>query len=89
MSTRQIIHINILAALIIVSAFAVTWVKEMHRSEFVRHDLLQDEHHKLQTEWGRLQLEYSAFVMGGNIESLARHQVGMEYPKDIIAVEIR
>lgn len=81
--------VTVLVFLVFASALTLTVVKDFYRSAFVEHEKLRHERYELQTDWGRLQLEYSWFRMNGRIEGLARTQLGMDYPRDVIAVDIR
>lgn len=87
--TSEKVTINTLAFLVVLSALSVTITKGLHRIAFIEHDELQQQNNQLQVEWGRLQLEYSAFRSDAYIEMSARSQLGMEYPKDIVGVEVR
>ena len=89
MVVSQKTAVRALVLLVTASALLVTIVKDLNRAAFIELDGLQGENTALRAEWGRLQLEYSAFGMDGRIEMLARAQAGMEYPREIIAVEVK
>lgn len=74
----------LLAALIIAnmsSAIAVIYSKHQSRSLFVDLQKLHKQIDELDIEWGRLQLEQSAWSSHGRIEKIARKKLQMTLPK--------
>jgi cell division protein FtsL len=62
------------------SAFAVVYSKHESRKLFVELQHVRKQIDELNIEWGRLQLEQSAWSAHGRIESIARKRLGMKLP---------
>jgi cell division protein FtsL len=62
------------------SAFAVIYSKHQSRKLFVELQQVRKQIDELNIEWGRLQLEQSAWSAHGRIESIARKRLGMKLP---------
>ncbi|HEX6929057.1 MAG TPA: cell division protein FtsL [Gammaproteobacteria bacterium] len=62
----------------VISALAVVRARHGNRTEFVELQRLEARHDALEVEWGKLQLEQSAWATHGRIERVAREQLGME-----------
>lgn len=73
----------ILAALVLVSALTLVWSRHESRVLFVELQGLQAERDRLNVEWGRLQLEQSAWATKGRIERIAREDLSMQRPTDV------
>lgn len=86
---RQGIVIGILTSVVFASALCLVIVKDANRAMFIELNHLHIENEALHTEWDRLQIEYGAFRMEGRIEMIARAQLDMRYPEEIIAVELQ
>ena len=79
----------ILAALwcaVLASAAGVVWVKHEARTLFVDLEKLAAERDRLNIEWGRLQLEQSAWSAHGFVEQVANQKLRMTIPS---ATEVR
>jgi cell division protein FtsL len=74
----------ILAALLLVlvmsSSFGVIYSKHQSRKLFVEAQQLKKQIDDLNIEWGRLQLEQSAWSAHGRIERIARKKLNMTIP---------
>ena len=70
----------VLAMAVIVSAIWVAAVRHEARQLFVELEALNREHDRLQIDWGRLQIEQSAWAAHPRIESLAREQLSLVPP---------
>ena len=83
MSERQrILSIaTILFVLVMVTAIGLVYSKHKTRKLFVELQALNKEVVSLNTEWGRLQLEQSAWSDHGRIERIARERLGMVIPE--------
>jgi len=62
------------------SAFGVIYSKHQSRKLFVEAQQLKKQIDALNIEWGRLQLEQSAWSSHGRIERLARKKLNMTIP---------
>lgn len=77
-----------LAALTLASALTVVWARHESRVLFVELQGLQAERDRLNVEWGRLQLEQSAWATKGRIERIAREDLSMQRPSDVEIVVV-
>ncbi len=62
------------------SAAGVVYVKHESRTLFVELEKLSGERDRLNVEWGRLQLEQSAWSAHGFVEQVANRQLHMTIP---------
>lgn len=69
------------------SAWAVIFATHLTREQYGRLQQLQREESQLQTEWGQLLLEESAWSSPARIERLALERLEMRLP-DIDEVEV-
>ena len=83
MSERQRILLlaTILFVVVMVTAIGLVYSKHKTRKLFVELQALNKEVVSLNTEWGRLQLEQSAWSDHGRIERIAREKLGMVIPE--------
>ena len=83
MSERQRILIiaTILFIFVMVTAIGLIYSKHKTRKLFVELQQLNKEVVSLNTEWGRLQLEQSAWSDHSRIEQIARERLGMVIPE--------
>lgn len=79
----------VLVLAILFSAFTVIWMKNSNRNLFVQMQVLQKKSANLQTEWGQLLLEQSAWATQARIEKLAREELNMEVPNTTVIKLIR
>lgn len=68
------------------SAAGVVWVKHEARTRFIELERLAAERDRLNIEWGRLQLEQSAWSTHGFVEQVANRKLRMTIPA---ATEVR
>lgn len=71
---------------VLASAAGVVYVKHEARSLFVELEGLSAERDRLNIEWGRLQLEQSAWSTHGFVEQVANRKLQMTIPN---ATEVR
>ena len=71
------------------SAFAIVYSKHQSRKLFVELQTVRKQIDELNIEWGRLQLEQSAWSAHGRIESIARKRLSMKLPDANEIVYIR
>jgi cell division protein FtsL len=65
---------------VLVSAAGVIYTKHRARSLFVELQTLNRERDRLETEWGQLQLEQSAWSTHGFVERVANAKLAMDIP---------
>ena len=81
MSSRALqIAIALLWLAVLASAASVVYVKHEARTLFVQLEKLSAERDRLNIEWGRLQLEQSAWSAHGFVEQVANRQLKMTLP---------
>ena len=83
MSERQRILLvaTILFVAVMATAIGLVYSKHKTRKLFVELQQLNKEVVSLNTEWGRLQLEQSAWSDHGRIEQIARKRLDMVIPE--------
>lgn len=69
------------------SALAVITTSHLTRVQYADLQRLQSEHQQLQTEWGQLLLEDSAWSSPARVEGLAEERLEMRLP-DVADVEV-
>ena len=77
---RVLVVVTLLFVLVLVSALMLIYSKHQSRKLFVELQQLNYQIDELNTEWGRLQLEQSAFSDHGRIERIARNRLSMVMP---------
>jgi len=75
-----VIALTALWAAVLASAAGVVYVKHEARTLFVELEKLSSERDRLNIEWGRLQLEQSAWSAHGFVEQVANRQLHMTLP---------
>jgi cell division protein FtsL len=75
-----IVLMALLIMLVMSSAFGVIYSKHKSRKLFVEAQQLKKQIDALNVEWGRLQLEQSAWSAHGRIERIARKRLNMTIP---------
>ncbi|KJZ11285.1 MULTISPECIES: cell division protein FtsL [Halomonas] len=86
MSPRLLLVVALLLACL-VSALAVISVSHQTRQQYARLQELEREQQQLQTEWGQLLLEESAWSTPSRVERLAVERLEMRLP-DIHDIEV-
>lgn len=76
-----IIFTGVLLLLVMGSAVGVIYTKHESRKLFVELQQLNREVDELNVDWGRLQLEQSAWSSHGRVEKIARKRLAMELPE--------
>ncbi|GKW48413.1 cell division protein FtsL [Halomonas sp. NCCP-2165] len=76
-----------LVAITLISAVAVIASSHLTREQYARLQRLEREHNQLQTEWGQLLLEESAWSSPARIERLAVERLEMRLP-DVHEAEV-
>jgi cell division protein FtsL len=75
-----VVGVTLLWAAVLGSAAGVVYVKHEARTLFVELERLSAERDRLNIEWGRLQLEQSAWSAHGFVEQVANRQLHMTLP---------
>ena len=65
---------------VLVSAASVVYAKHRSRALFVELQSLNRDRDQLETEWGQLQLEQSAWSTHGFVERVANAKLAMDIP---------
>lgn len=85
---REHLTIMLLAICVFVSGFAVVYSKDYQRRLYIETQNITLHTNQLQTEWGKLLLEQSAWSMQARIERIASSKLNMMVPsaKSIVMV---
>lgn len=78
---RILVVITLLFVLVLGSAIMLVYTKHQSRKLFVELQQLKYQVDDLNTEWGQLQLEQSAWSDHGRIERVARTRLSMVMPE--------
>jgi cell division protein FtsL len=80
----------LLAALCFMSALALVLVRHENRLLFVELQKLQNARDELDSDWSRLQLEYSTLANPARVDRLARRQLGMYLPapEEVVVIHL-
>lgn len=79
----------VMLVLVILSALGVVYAKHESRKLFVELQNMKKEQDRMDVEWGRLQLEQSAWATHGRVENIARKRLDMVIPETKSVVVIR
>jgi cell division protein FtsL len=79
----------LLVLAVLLTATGVVYAKYASRRHFVELEQLRAERDRSNVEWGRLQLEQSAWGTHSRVERIARQQLGMRLPSNSEVVVIR
>ena len=82
---------SLLVALCVGSALGLIYVRHESRSQFYELEALEQERDRLDTEWGRLQIEQSTWSAHGRVEQVASERLSMGQPgeSDVVFVKER
>lgn len=80
----------ILIVVLLLSAFAVIYLKDLNRRLFIHYQTLEASHDKLYDDWGKLLLEQSTWSSHARVERIAEHRLGMDVPaaKETVVLKI-
>ncbi len=79
--------IGLLIIVIFISSVQLIVVRHKNRMLFMELQILQQAQDKLNVELGQLQLEHSTLTNPGRVEAIAKEQLNMIVPKDIIFIK--
>ncbi len=77
---RVLVVVTLIFILVLISALLLIYSKHQSRKLFVEVQQLRYQIDALNTEWGQLQLEQSAWSDHGRIEKIARTRLSMVTP---------
>ena len=83
-----LIRVLLVLMLVIGSSLAVVYAKHQSRKLFTELQSLKKQQDNLDIEWGKLQLEQSAWARHERIERIAGKQLDMKIPgaEDIVVI---
>lgn len=76
----------VLGAAVLLSAVVVVEAKHRNRALVNELEQLRVERARLDIEWSQLQLEEATLAHPGNIEKVAREQLGMVEPEAVVVI---
>lgn len=76
----------VLGIAVLISAVVVVETKHRNRALVNELEQLRVERARLDIEWSQLQLEEATLAHPGNIERVAREQLGMAEPEDVVVL---
>ena len=90
--SRQLLEIAgvlVLAACVVASGVWIVGVEHRSRELFVEAEELNRELDRLQTDWGRLQIEQGTYATHSRIEALVRQRLHLTVPSgdQLVVVE--
>lgn len=78
----------VLMVAVLISAFAVVYVKDLNRRLFLQYQQLQTEHNQLYVNWGKLLLEQSTWSAQQRVQSVAENRLNMVMPKQVTMISV-
>jgi len=78
--TLEIAGVLVLAAGVVASGVWIVEVEHRSRQLFIESEALNRELDRLQTDWGRLQIEQGMFATHSRIEALVRDRLQLTVP---------
>ena len=78
----ELVGVAVLAAAVVASGIWIVTVEHRSRQLFIEGEALNREFDRLQTDWGRLQIEQSTWATHSRIETLARQRLQLTVPSD-------
>jgi cell division protein FtsL len=78
----------ILIITLVLSAFAVIYIKDINRRLFIQYQGLQVAHDKSYQEWGKLLLEQSTWASQARIKKIAKQHLSMSTPASVIILKL-
>ena len=76
----EIAAVLVLAAGVVASGIWIVEVEHRSRQLFIENEALNRELDRLQTDWGRLQIEQGTYATHSRIEALARQRLQLTVP---------
>lgn len=87
--TRYHVGVVILMVMVLLSGFGLVYMRDWGRQLFIQLESLQHQRDALYVEWGQLLLEQSTWATQARVQTIAVHELNMDYPqaKDIVMVK--
>ena len=76
----EIVGVVALAAAVVASGIWIVEIEHRSRQLFIETEAQNRELDRLQTDWGRLQIEQGMFATHSRIEALVRQRAGLTVP---------
>lgn len=80
--SKQLCIVLTLLLAVLISALAVVYTTNEHRSSFSQSQQLEQQMHQLQLQWGQLLLEQASLATPARVEQLATEKLQMKLPVD-------
>jgi cell division protein FtsL len=77
----QVIVLAVLILAVLVSGFAVTYMKYESRKLFTEMEKLRVERDELVVDWSRLQIELATWAEHSRVEDIATEKLSMQMPR--------
>lgn len=77
---KQNMSLVILIGLLLISAFGVVYIRDLHRRLFIEIQSAQKSADTMQVEWGQLLLEQSTWAAPARVQELAQDRLAMQVP---------
>ena len=77
----QVIVLAVLILAVLVSGFAVTYMKYESRKLFTEMEQLRVERDELVVDWSRLQIELATWAEHSRVEDIATEKLSMQMPR--------
>lgn len=77
----QVIVLAVLILAVLVSGFAVTYMKYESRKLFTEMERLRVERDELVVDWSRLQIELATWAEHSRVEDIATEKLSMQMPR--------
>ena len=89
MNIKNIAVVCVSALLVLVSALALVYLKDLNRREFILFQRLGKIQQAYQVNWGKLLLEQSAWSTQSRVQSIAQRQLNMVVPNSAQIVMLK
>lgn len=83
------LSVVVIVSLVLLSAFAIVYVKDLNRRLFIQYQQQQATNNQLNVEHGKLMLEQSTWSSQERMQRLAQNKLAMQVPaaKDIVLIQ--
>lgn len=78
----DVVGVLVLAVAVVASGVWIVTAEQRSRQLFIEGEALSREFDRLQTDWGRLQIEQSTWATHSRIETLVRQRLQLTVPSD-------
>src|SRR3990167_3979765 len=80
--TRMSMMVTALVGFLLLTAFAVVYIKDLNRRLFIQYQNLQREKVQEIIQWGKLLLEQSTWSTQSRVQQIAQRELGMFVPSE-------